>query len=167
MFDGPVMGARIWLDINRDGVINGGDIKIAETGPMGRFTATMDAGREGTPIIVQLDGATDIGDPDIEGDERPMTGTWRGGGVSQSAGTHIISPMTELMARTGADSRRMADHFGIDTDRDLRRLDPYEPGLASDIKQAILTINRLINDVVLPRASRPHADARHTAAKPI
>ena len=149
------MGARIWLDINRDGVINGGDIKIAETGPMGWFTATLDAGREGTPIIVRLDGATDIGDPDIEGDERPMTGTWRGGGVSQSTGTHIISPMTELMARTGADSRRMADHFGIDTDRDLRRLDPYEPGLASDIKQAILTINRLINDVVLPRLPDP------------
>ena len=160
VFDGPVVGAQVFLDINRDGRIDDGDREIGVTDGKGAFSATVSADLAALPLIVRLDGATDIGDPADPRDDRPTAGTWRaaaptGNGLAGPDGFRIISPVTELMARTGLSSRDIAGHFNLPAHVNFETMDPYSEDIDPLVQDAILKVSRAVNDM-LPQIPVPH-----------
>ena len=122
VFDGPVRDAVVWLDVNRDGVIDSGDFRIGVTGADGRYSYTIELPAEhvsgsspNKPLIVDLTNARDIDAP-----ETPLAGTWRA-----PAGSRIISPLTEFIVATDNTPQELAMMLNLPTSVDITRFDPY------------------------------------------
>ena len=153
----PVEGARLYFDINGDGVVDEEDVRIQNeqypggfiTGPDGRETG-IPAELHGRPYIALLDGATDA-----------ATGQALEGQVSSledEDGNHLIaSPITDLIADAIADTNRpntvsgVVAEFtpsGVDADdilAELRNRDSYLPD-TEDHSPRIVAVSKYLAD---------------------
>ena len=128
VFDGPVRGATVWLDINQNKQIDPADIELGVTGGDGRYSYSrqllaehVTGGRPNKPLIVDLRGATDIGDPTDPSDDKTFSeGSWRA-----PVGSTIISPLTHLLEETTHTVSTLASALGLPQGFDITRFDPY------------------------------------------
>ena len=146
VFDGPVVGARVYADVDGDGAVSDGDFFIGTTDDMGAYrNDDVPSEHLTSPIIALLDGAIDIGDPTIDGDEVEVSGIWRA-----PVGSRIISPLTELLVRDAGAFERFSEVINIPSDLDITQYDPYDRdgeriGTNNDVhKEAIMHAGEVV-----------------------
>lgn len=144
VFDGPLSGAHVYLDADGDGQASEGDIFIGKTDQAGEFSGTVPAEHATKSLYALLDGATDIGDPAIEGDEVSVEGIWRA-----PSGSTVISPLTELVVEAGDEAPLLLDELDIPDGIDVTTFNPYSAqGQQSNDRQKVLDAGRRIAELI-------------------
>ena len=140
VFDGPVSGARVYLDTDSNGQAGEDDIFIGETDHEGRFSGVVPEEYANTQLYALLDGATDIGDPETDGDEVPVEGIWRA-----PSGSTVISPLTELLVEAGDEASLLLDELDIPDGTDVTTFNPYSAQIqqSSDRQKVLDASNRV------------------------
>ena len=125
VFDGPIVGALVYVDVDENGAFSSGvDIRVDTTNNNGEYSGTVDTRYADSPLLAVLNGATDIGDPTIPGDEVRVNGIW-----SAPARSEIISPLTHLLEITEEDDpSELARMLNLPTNVDITQFDPYASG---------------------------------------
>ena len=152
----PVEGARLYFDINGDGVVDEEDVRIQNEQYPGGFTTDADGRATGIPIellgrpyIADLNGAVDAAT------EHPLEGQYHS--LQDEDGNHLIaSPITALIAEAMADTNQpntvsgVVAEFtpsGIDADdilAELRNRDSYLPGTESS--ERVIALSKYLAD---------------------
>ena len=133
VLDGPIQGARVYVDADSNGVLSPappgggvGDILIGITNGSGYYSGRIQKRYENNLLLVDLSGATDIGDPADPNDNTPLTGgVWRAPADSQ-----IISPLTHVLTHFSGDSwgDLVSELAPFDAEIDVTEFDPYRLG---------------------------------------
>ena len=124
VLDGPILGARVYVDADSNGILSPGDIQIGDrTNADGYYSGTIDSQYENELLLVDLSGATDLGDPNVEKDKYEKDFTtgdfWRA-----PADSRIISPLTHVLTYGGVH----VDGVPIDkrpNEIDITEFNPY------------------------------------------
>ena len=139
----PVRDARLYFDINGDGIVNEEDVRIQNEQYPGGFTTDSDGRATGIPIellgrpyIADLNGAVD------DATEHPLEGQYHS--LEDEDGNHLIaSPITALIAEAMADTNQPNTVSGVvaaftpsgvdatELLEELRSRDSYLPGTES------------------------------------
>ncbi|XDZ65715.1 M10 family metallopeptidase C-terminal domain-containing protein [Alphaproteobacteria bacterium LSUCC0684] len=117
VYDGPIVGARVFLDVDNNGRESESDILIGTTDGNGQFSGHVPEEHAKSPLIAVLNGATDIGD--TNGDFQ-VEGTWRA-----PPGSTVISPLTELLIVARDETGLLFDELGIPETIDVTKFNPY------------------------------------------
>ena len=119
--DGPVKGAQVWVDVNEDGIATEGiDEFIGTTNQDGEYSGQISLANRDKPLLAVLDGAMDVGNPDMVGDERETQGVWRA-----PARSEVITPLTEILVATEKSETELARDLGIEGTK-ITTHDPFE-----------------------------------------
>jgi hypothetical protein len=138
VYDGPVKGAVVYVDVNDDGQLNPGiDEYVGTTTSTGEFRGSISARNNGKRYIVDLTKAKDLGDDKIEGteDDQDLSefGIWLA-----PEGASVVSALTHLIATGVYNELEVKSTFpGFDPLRD----NPYKQGLSPE-KEAVFEIVR-------------------------
>jgi hypothetical protein len=138
VYDGPVKGAVVYVDVNDDGQLNPGiDEYVGTTTSTGEFRGSISARNNGKRYIVDLTKANDLGDDKIEGteDDQDLSefGIWLA-----PEGASVVSALTHLIATGVYNELEVKSTFpGFDPLRD----NPYKQGLSPE-KEAVFEIVR-------------------------
>lgn len=129
VYDGPIVGARVYFDVNRNGELDiGTDIYIGETDRNGRYSGSEDSAHADKPILALLDGAHDTDAPDA-----PLNGLWRA-----PAGSKNISPLTEVLVTAKISQEDLRNLAGIPASVDLTTYDPFEDETFDATDEAVI-----------------------------
>lgn len=136
-FDGPIVGATIYVDANSNGRIDDADIRLGVSDEEGMFSGEVDQQYADKPLIADLSGAHDTDAPHIT-----LSGIWRAPDEAT-----VISPLTELMVREGLTARQLALRVGLPDNIDVSQMDPFDiiPQNVSYAQQ-ILALGRFVAD---------------------
>ena len=104
VLDGPISGARVYLDINRNGIVDDGDRLLGTTDADGLFANDdVPASERDSPLLADLSDARDTDNP-----TQPLSGIWRA-----PADAAVISPLTEIMVRDALEPQELAFLVGL------------------------------------------------------
>ena len=151
--DGYIRGGNIFLDVDRSGTVNSGDIPKGQTGNDGSVAISLNLGEGGYDLLLQ--GGTDI-----------STGLAFAGLLKAPAGSTMLTPLTTLLAdlvQSGAASNvadaqaRLGAALGLPSGVDLTSYDPLavvvtqagtstaeEKATALDIQSKTLAVANLL-----------------------
>ena len=130
LFDGPISGAKIYIDMNGDGTINEGDLHVDTTDSNGAYE--IPNAHANKKLIADLTNATDIDDPNTA-----LTGTYRA-----PAGSKVISPLTHYLEVTGN-----VAGLGL-KEKDIKTRDPFRDGTKDGTDKAIEVTARLVAGII-------------------
>ena len=151
VYDGPVRDAGVYVDVDGDGRLNKQiDYFIGRTNASGNFSGAMPAQHQGKRYIVDLTGATDLGDDGREGGtgvnaDRELRGTWLA-----PEGASVVSALTHLIA-TGITTRQQVEsafpNFDplVDNPYGLE-LTPQKSEAYAAVREALPGITRFIEE---------------------
>ena len=139
VYDGPIVGATVWADVDGNGEIGNDDISIGKTDGQGHIS--IPKAYSGHQILVLLGGATDIGenmklDPpgDPNYDDIPYTkGIWLA-----PSNSDVVSPFTHYLVVTEKTEAEVTRDLGLPVDIKLTEFDPFEDGIVNEKEQAII-----------------------------
>ena len=152
LYDGPVSGANVYIDVNNDGQINAEiDHFISRTDGMGQYSGHVPEEHHDKPLIADLNGATDIGDPNVQGDEKPTKGFWRAPPNSK-----VINPLTEYQVKTGKSDKQVAADLGLPANVKVSEHDPFDGKPQDDTDKKVVAAGQKLAKVL---ADNPNADA--------
>ena len=125
LYDGPISGAKIYIDVNSSGAIDDGDQMVGTTGQDGSYAGVIPSAHHNKNLIADLAGAVDQGDdPNDDGDNVTLTS----GEYHATAGSKVISPLTHYLSKGGdvtvlpdltADQIKIRDPFGAQDKDDI------------------------------------------------
>jgi len=152
VYDGPIEGAEVYIDTDANGARSEADIFIGTTDENGQFAGTITAEQAAAhadkPLLAVLDGAMDLGELGVSGDETTVAGIWRA-----PPGSMVISPLTELMIEAGDEAPLLFRELGIPESVDVTSYNPFAPQLSADssnadIRRAATEVATLLADDV-------------------
>ena len=118
VFDGPIVGADVYLDVDKDGTKSAGDYFLGKTDDNGNYAANGPAEYDDRPILVEMvPGAYDKDAPDT-----PLRGLWRA-----PAGSTIVSPLTDIILSHGFSLVELNTALGLPEDFPLLTFDAFAP----------------------------------------
>ena len=141
VYDGPVKGAGVYVDVDGDGELTDRDYFVGTTDGRGAFSGSVPASLVGRRYIVDLNSATDLGDDGIEGGtgvnaDRTLQGTWLA-----PEGSSVVSALTHLIAtgvRTLQEVESAFPNFNPLVD------DPYGVPLTEEKREAFLKVRKAL-----------------------
>ncbi|XDZ65498.1 cadherin domain-containing protein [Alphaproteobacteria bacterium LSUCC0684] len=148
VYDGPVAGAKVYIDANRNGVLDDGDVFIARTDGMGFYSSDkVPEEVAGLPLLAEMNGAVDIGDPDDPDDDVPITGVWRAP-ARPSEDTRIISPLTDILVREELAPVREVVEVKLPETVDVTTYDPFSDDVDPEEAEAVIALGQAVNQVL-------------------
>ena len=151
LYDGPVSGANVYVDVNRDGKVDEGDHFISRTDAMGVYAGHVPDAHKDKPLIADLNGATDVGDPNVEGDETATSGFWRAPPNSK-----VINPLTEYQVKTGKTDKQVAADLGLPANVKVTEYDPFDGDTKTETDEKVIAAGQKLAQVL---ADNKNADA--------
>ena len=144
VYDGPVKGARVYVDVDGDGQLNPGiDEYVGTTDASGAFRGSISARNSGKRYIVDLSRAKDLGDDKIEGtaDDQDLSGfdTWLA-----PEGASVVSALTHLIATGFYQEQEVRSTF---PNFDPLRENPYNEGLTPEKEKAFEVVRKALPDI--------------------
>ena len=98
VYDGPIRGAVVYMDVNGDGALDSGDEFVGVTDSTGRFSGSISVVNADKRYLVDFRAALDLGDDGIEGtdDDRELSrfDVWLA-----PKGANVISALTHMIAQ--------------------------------------------------------------------
>ena len=130
LFDGPISGAKIYIDVNEDGLVSDGDYLLDdETDTDGRYEGEIPPEHAGKPFVADLTGARDE-DRNVE-----VSGVY-----TAPAGSKVISPLTHWLNVKGD-----VDDLGL-TEEEVTTIDPFDGQTPDDTDNKLATIAEIVAD---------------------
>ena len=137
VYDGPIVGANVYIDVNANGQIDDEDKFLSRTDARGAYTGIIPKELEGKPLIVDLHGARDIGDPNVSGDGHDTSGLWRAPAQSK-----VITPLTHYLVVTDNEEKEkeVLRDLGLKLSEGAKitDYDPYADGQVDDTEQMVI-----------------------------
>ncbi|WP_417832326.1 cadherin-like domain-containing protein [Terasakiella sp.] len=115
--DGYLSGADVWIDLDKDGVMDANETDRTITDSSGNYTLSTSA----NDYIISMSGGTDI-----------ATGKAFYGVLQAPEGSTVVTPLTTLLAN-GVSESDLKAAFGLSADLDLTTTDPVAGASNSDI----------------------------------
>jgi VCBS repeat-containing protein len=129
--DGYLSGATVFIDLDKDGVLDAGEISSTTDG-QGNYTLTTSA----TDYVISMTGGTDI-----------ATGKAFYGVLQAPAGSTVVTPLTTLIA-SGVSEDALKTAFGLDASISLTTVDPVEGASDSAIAKVAAVGVQVQNTIV-------------------
>ena len=136
LFDGPISGAKIYIDIDNDGELDKDiDLLIDTTDSKGAYDIPI--AHANKKLIADLTGAVDIG-PDLDinddSDNEDVSGIWLA-----PAGSKVISPLTHYLSKGG--DVTILENLTSD---EIKTRDPFDGQANDDIDNRIKTLAKIV-----------------------
>lgn len=169
--NGPVEGARVYVDVNSNNVLDDQDRQsgfVGRTDSTGWFDGKVPARFANRKILADLNGARNHGDPANPHDtvDAPNT-VWRA-----PQGSKMISALTEILVQTGVTRAELARTFGLPADMDVTLTDPFEAGprategsTVKQLRDAGSLANRLLQHSTVDLIERAEAHTTNSGSK--
>ncbi|WP_417841650.1 cadherin-like domain-containing protein [Terasakiella sp.] len=130
--DGYLSGADVWIDLDKDGVMDANETDRTITDSSGNYTLSTSA----NDYIISMSGGTDI-----------ATGKAFYGVLQAPEGSTVVTPLTTLLANGVSESDLKAT-FGLRADLDLTTTDPVAGASNSDIAKLAAVGVQIQNTIV-------------------
>ena len=119
--DSPIINVPIYIDVSGDGIVSMGDKLVATTGSLGEFAGEIPIEYVDNYLIAYVTAGTDIGNPNVEGDEkRFFSAQWKA-----PTSSRVISPMTELQILLQMTDAEFQDFLAAIPELEDLSFDPY------------------------------------------
>ena len=157
LYDGPISGAKIYIDVNDNGEIDDADLLIGTTDSLGAYArADIPNAHKSKNLIADLTDAVDIG-PDLnlndDSDNEDVSGIWLA-----PAGSKVISPLTHYIVMNG--DITILEHLTADQ---IKTRDPFDGQPNDDIDNRIKTLAEIVADQLTDPNNLDNADILNIA----
>ncbi|GGF55935.1 hypothetical protein GCM10011332_06720 [Terasakiella brassicae] len=130
--DGYLSGADVWIDLDKDGIMDANETDRSITDNSGNYTLSTSA----SDYIISMSGGTDI-----------ATGKAFYGVLQAPEGSTVVTPLTTLLAN-GISESDLKAAFGLSADIDLTTTDPVAGATNSDIAKLAAVGVQIQNTIV-------------------
>lgn len=137
LFDGPIAGATVFVDMDNDGVADRDEPQFGPTGADGGFY--LPDQYDNRQLIAVLDNARDADRPN-----EALEGQWLA-----EAGSEVISPLTHILVTTDLSQADLRALAGITAEVDLTKYNPFDDATRNATDEAVIEAGEKVAAVPL------------------